>query len=283
MSAQDEFNSLVANNQEKFSTHPEDRDNSDRDSEPASDNDTNHDDHAHFSDSENFDDTAMGSRTTTYQVPRTKFDANTGPKGVIADAQAFERARKRSFRRTLLSATGMDYTHHRSNSKSVTDDVNLLQNSSPPDGSASEDEEQFMRKWRESRMQELQNRNQRRASPRRKMYGSVETVDAGGYLDAIEKVSSDTVVVVCVYDPESNVSSLVEDCLDTIARRQPTIRFIKLDHEIAEMDHIDAPALLAYRAGDVFATIVEVLKQIPKGRSCSADSLEDLLKSYRIL
>jgi hypothetical protein len=72
----------------------------------------------------------------------------------------------------------------------------------------------------------------------------------------------------------------VEDCLDTIARRQPTIRFIKLDHEIAEMDHIDAPALLAYRAGDVFATIVEVLKQIPKGRSCSADSLEDLLKSY---
>jgi hypothetical protein len=46
------------------------------------------------------------------------------------------------------------------------------------------------------------------------------------------------------------------------------------------MDHIDAPALLAYRAGDVFATIVEVLKQIPKGRSCSADSLEDLLKSY---
>lgn len=46
------------------------------------------------------------------------------------------------------------------------------------------------------------------------------------------------------------------------------------------MDHIDAPALLAYRAGDVFATIVEILKQIPKGRSCSADSLEDLLKLY---
>ncbi|KAF7115752.1 hypothetical protein CNMCM5793_003255 [Aspergillus hiratsukae] len=283
MSAQDEFNSLVANNQEKFSSHPEDRDNSDRDSEPASDDDTNDNDHAHFSDSEDFDGTAMASRTATYQVPRTKFDANTGPKGVIADAQAFERARKRSFRRTLLSATGMDYSHHRSNSKSITDDANLLQHPSPPDGSASEDEEQFMRKWRESRMQELQNQTSRRTSPRRKMYGSVETVDAAGYLDAIEKVSSDTVVVVCVYDPESNVSSLVEDCLDTIARRQPTVHFVKLDHEIAEMDNIDAPALLAYRAGEVFATIVEILKQIPKGRSCSADSLEDLLKSHRIL
>ncbi|PKX97503.1 putative phosducin [Aspergillus novofumigatus IBT 16806] len=276
MSAQDEFNSLVANNQEKFSTHPEDRDNSDRDSEPASDNDTNHDDHAHFSDSEDFDGTAMGSRTTTYQVPRTKFDANTGPKGVIADAQAFERARKRSFRRTLLGAAGMDYTHRRSNSKSITDDVNLLQNS-PPDGSASEDEEQFMRKWRESRMQELQNRNLRRTSPRRKMYGSVETVDAG-VIWMLLKRSPRIRSWWC-----SNVSSLVEDCLDTIARRQPTVHFIKLDHEIAEMDHIDAPALLAYRAGDVFATIVEILKQIPKGRSCSADSLEDLLKLYRIL
>jgi hypothetical protein len=202
MSAQDEFNNLVANNQE---SHPEDRDNSDRDSEPASDDDTN--DHAHFSDSEDFDGTAMASRTATYQVPRTKFDANTGPKGVIADAQAFERARKRSFRRTLLSATGMDYSHHRSNSKSITDDANLLQNPSAPDGSGSEDEEQFMRKWRESRMQELQNQTSRRTSPRRKMYGSVETVDAVGYLDAIEKVSSDTVVVVCVYDPE--VSSIL--------------------------------------------------------------------------
>ncbi|EAW13084.1 phosducin family protein [Aspergillus clavatus NRRL 1] len=278
MSAQDEFNRLVASNQDKFSSHPEDRHTSDRDSHSASDDDDDNDhDHAHHSDSEDFDPT-MGTRTATYKVPRTVYDANTGPKGVIADAQAFERARKRSFRRTLLGAAGIDYGHH---PKSVTDDATLLQHSSPTDGSASEeDEEQFMREWRKSRMQELQSRNLRRVSPRGKMYGSVETVDAVGYLDAIEKVASDTVVVVCVFDPESKVSSLVEDCLDTIARRQPTVHFIKLDHEIAEMDHIEAPALLVYRGGDVFATIVEIMKQIPKGRSLSADSLEDLLKSY---
>jgi hypothetical protein len=46
------------------------------------------------------------------------------------------------------------------------------------------------------------------------------------------------------------------------------------------MDHIKAPAILAYRGGDVFATIVDVLRSIPRGRSCSADSLEDLLKLY---
>ena len=59
-----------------------------------------------------------------------------------------------------------------------------------------------MRKWRESRMQKLQSQNMRRSSPRRRVYGTVDAVDAAGYLDAIEKVTSDTVVVVCVYDPE---------------------------------------------------------------------------------
>jgi hypothetical protein len=77
---------------------------------------------------------------------------------------------------------------------------------------------------------------------------------------------------------QSKTSALVEDCLDTIARRQPSVHFIKLHHEIAEMDHIEAPALLAYKAGDVFATIVEIPRQIPKGRACTADTLEDLLK-----
>lgn len=51
-----------------------------------------------------------------------------------------------------------------------------------------------------------------------------------------------------------------------------------MHHDIAEMDHIQAPALLAYRDGDVFATIVDILRSIPRGRSCSAESLEDLLK-----
>ena len=53
-----------------------------------------------------------------------------------------------------------------------------------------------------------------------------------------------------------------------------------MHYEIAEMDHIKPPALLAYRDGDVFATIVDIAPQIPKGRPCTADTLEDLLKSY---
>lgn len=46
------------------------------------------------------------------------------------------------------------------------------------------------------------------------------------------------------------------------------------------MEHVRAPAFLAYRNGDLFATIVDVLRQLPGGRSCSSASLEDLLKEY---
>ncbi|KAB8270275.1 thioredoxin-like protein [Aspergillus minisclerotigenes] len=270
-SAQDEFNLLVQSNREKYSTHPEDRDNdSDHGSNPSEDEQ----DHPQFSDSEDHDPT-MRTGSSTYHVPNIVFDANTGPKGVIADAQAFERARANSFRKTL---------HHNDHAKYVADDSHLLHHTPPPDGSLSdEDEEHFLRQWREERIQELRNRSFRRPSPRRRMYGSVDTVDAVGYLDAIEKVTSDTVVVVCIYNPESKTSALVEDCLEGVARRNPTVRFVKLHHEIAEMDYIRAPALLAYRGGDVFETIVEIVRQIPKGRDCTSHTLEDLLKLYRVL
>ncbi|KAL4887449.1 thioredoxin-like protein [Aspergillus karnatakaensis] len=279
-SAQDEFNQLFSN-RERSSAHPEDRNNSsDRDSSP----DPEDLDPAQHSDAE--DMPAMASRTATYTIPSTRFDANTGPKGVIADAQAFERARKSTFRKSFVSGTSAADRSHIS-SKSVTDAATLLHNSPPPDGSLSDldegDEDKFMRQWRQSRMQQLQSQKGRRPSPWRKYYGSVDTVDAVGYLDAIEKVPSDQIVVVCLYDPESNTSTLVEDCLNTIAARNTSVHFIKLHHEIAEMDHIHPPAILAYRDADVFATIVDIPRQIPKGRSCSADSLEDVLKLNRVL
>lgn len=164
--------------------------------------------------------TAAATSTSNYHIPNTVYDANTGPKGVIADAQAFERARKTSFRKTLLSAAGFSshngaaavpqYAPSQGGGRPLRDGNNNNNNNishNKNNGSASEDdEEDFMHKWRVSRMQELQTHqtgNQgRRVSPRRRVFGYVEDVDAGGYLDAIEKVPADVVVVVCIYDPE---------------------------------------------------------------------------------
>lgn len=217
-SAQDEFDRLIQANRDSSRTHPEDRDQSDSDSSPANhnnnNNDTADDDQYELSDADSDyadhikKDGNMVSRTAAYTVPSTVFEANTGPKGVIADAQSFERARKKSFRRTLLSAAGLD-----SNSRlfggngSSNNSNNITQHSQTSSSPPSDEEDEFMRRWRESRMQELQERNQRRPSPSKRVYGRVDTVDAEGYLNAIERVASDTVVVVCIYDPEVTLPS----------------------------------------------------------------------------
>ena len=201
MSAQEEFNQLMNNNRHKFSSHPEDHQHHDRSSSPdfSDSSQPRNLRQRRVLDSEDEDENPdeMISSRSNYQIPNTVFDANTGPKGVIADAQAFERARKKSFRRTLLNAAG--FNGNDSSFGKTRDDTPIK----PTDSSSGseDDEERFLRKWRVSRMQELQSRGMRRPSPRGRRWGAVETVDAAGYLDAIEKVTPDTVVVVCIYNP----------------------------------------------------------------------------------
>lgn len=48
------------------------------------------------------------------------------------------------------------------------------------------------------------------------------------------------------------------------------------------MSHIDAPALLAYKAGDVISTLVDIPRQIPRRGKISSNSIEDLLKQYAL-
>jgi hypothetical protein len=203
LTAQEEVDRLF-NQKEKFSSHPEDREESN--SSSRSDDEDDDDNHHHpTSDTEtdfsqaNYNNSNMISKAPAYHIPTTVYDANTGPKGVIADAQAYERAKKRSFRKTLFNVTGID-----SFSSKPTEDVGAYQQKPSSRGSSAgsdDGDEEFMAKWRQSRMQEL-SEGKRRISPNKRTYGRVDVVDANGYLDAVERVTSDTVVVVCIYDPE---------------------------------------------------------------------------------
>ncbi len=185
--AQDEFDALYNNNQgTQLRSHPEDRsDSSDNDSTTL--HSGNEDEQTLTSDST----TAM-PHATTYLPTTTQFDANTGPKGVIADARSFETAKKRSFRQTLYAFSN---SFSREKSKSPS-----------PEVSADDEEDDFMRQWRANRIDELSRNNQdirtRRQSPSQRRYGSLVTVDPSGYLDAVEKVHAYTTVVVLIYDDE---------------------------------------------------------------------------------
>lgn len=135
------------------------------------------------------------------KLPPAAFDSgrSTGVKGVIADARAYEEARQTRWRDKIRAAR-----------RSVFGMGNVKANASQSEDSEGEmdpDEEAFLRQWRDARRQELEQEakngvRNRRTSPSLRMFGRMDTVDALGYLDAIEKVGRETIVVVFVYDHE---------------------------------------------------------------------------------
>ena len=207
--ALDEFNAL-ASHEDKYTTHPDDAgDTSDNSSEPASDHQLT----AHDSSDEN--QTLITARgrpapTDMYHIPRgTYFDANTGPKGVIADAKSFDQARKRTFRQTIYDAlsngaTGNVFEKRRFHSSPNRDKSSISDSSASDDDD--NDNDNFMRTWRQNRIHEMQSGAQdtrkRRQSPSQRRFGCLMSVDANGYLDAVEKVASNTTVVVCIFDED---------------------------------------------------------------------------------
>lgn len=135
------------------------------------------------------------------KLPPASFDAGraTGVKGVIADARNYENARKTKWSEKMKSA--------RRSVIGLTTSIRSSNDKSDSEHSGAEDEEHFLRQWRESRRRELESEDRsrvrnRRTSPSVRIFGRFEEVDALGYLDAIEKVAQDTTVVVFVYDNE---------------------------------------------------------------------------------
>ena len=291
--AQDEFNAIYdLNAKEVHNKHPEDQDSDDGSTTLHSSN--------------NEDEKTLASTPSinmpsgNYHIPSTtNFNANTGPKGVIADARSFETARKRSFRQTLHAlSNGTSPPLFGKNNKSG---FTFSREKSPsPDVSADDDEDDFMRRWRANRLEELANGGQdlrtRRQSPSKRKYGTLAAVDPSGYLDAVEKVSTDTTVVVLIYDDQVCIvtamqqfgpltiplqyqdSRLVEDALLSLARKHVYTRFVKLHRLEAEMDEIAAPGILAYRAGDCFANLASLMSLMPAGRDISTSTLESVLQ-----
>lgn len=198
-SAQAEFDALyISNTKEPSRSHPEDAASS-----AASDDSLtlNDEDQTHSTRDHQY---SPSMPSATYTLPAHTFDANTGPKGVIADARSFETAKKRSFRQTLHAFSSAQSALLLGGSKQKKQYER--EKSASPDISADDDEDEFMRSWRAKRLDELANMNQdlrtRRQSPSQRNYGTLLAVDPSGYLDAVEKVSSDTTVVVLIYDDE---------------------------------------------------------------------------------
>ena len=143
-------------------------------------------------------------------IPKIRSEANTGPKGVIADAQAFEAAR----RAALMSAPARTSTTAVNQTNHITPTVKLT---SFNDDSAEEDEdnlldEDFKEKWQQKRREEYAAGLRLAGNkPRGRKWGTLEDVDSVEFLNACDNSGSNTVVVVYIYD--DSVSFLPGHCL----------------------------------------------------------------------
>jgi hypothetical protein len=195
--AQEEFDALVAKASSSKPRHhradsddyKHDKETSDRDEESE---------YIQRKVDENMRMPMLDPRGGPMHLPHRDFDRGrtTGVKGVIADARSYEEARRNGSWRDKFSPSQTRKEKRSSTATFLKDDG---------EGSASEDEE-FIERWRQQRREELQQKGNdirnRRTSPSVRRYGRFDEVDALGYLDAIEKVTRETVVVVFVYDNE---------------------------------------------------------------------------------
>ncbi|KAI0390410.1 thioredoxin-like protein [Xylariaceae sp. FL0594] len=285
--AQEEFQSFLDKNTDRGSrVHPEDRDDSD-DSEQVDLDEEDRHRNAQI-------DEAMRVptfRSGDMKLPPVSFDASraTGVKGVIADARAYEEARQGKWRNRASAAVRRSFVGISGLSLTSTPKTTNTSSSADSDEDRDSDEETFLEQWREARRQELENEarrgtRSRRTSPSPRLFGRLDTVDALGYLDAIEKVGRETVVVVFVYDHECQVSSLTEAALRPIVAANPYVHFVKVHYEDIEFDNAAVPTILAYRnQGDLFANLTGIIDMIPEEEDFDTDALKRVLERNGVL
>jgi hypothetical protein len=304
--AQEEFDNLIeANtNGSRSRIHPEDRHDHDDEDKDELDEETE------FRNGQVDDAMRMpvfdrGRGVSAYTLPHQSFDSGrtTGVKGVIADARSYEMARRDgSWRGKLRSVSG-----HRLGSRIGGKSKDRSKKSAGDSylNSDSEEDEEFLEQWRESRRQEIQREGNdirnRRTSPSVRRFGRFDEVDALGYLDAIEKVGRETVVVVFVYDHEvcvlrsplflfyanmtqCPVSQVIDTALTPLVATNPAIHFVKVHYEDIEFDNAGVPAILAYKnQGDLFANLTYIIDQIPDDTLFDTAALRDVLKKHNIM
>lgn len=246
------------------------------------------------------------SRSRTF-LPNQRHYNNTGPKGVIADAQAYReaqathRASLSLNRPSVINPHAAPYVENLSLNDSAheEEDPDALKELEDKfggevgdDGEEFEgvEEDEFMQQWRLSRLQELRGKSVIASNGAAEKFGmgrgaklvyeGVTAVDGEGFLEVVDGSPRQVTIVVFVWDDRSEVSSLVEDCLRQLARKHKTTRFIKLHYDDAEMEPAGVPAVLAYRGGEKFAGLVPVVDEIPDDADLSDETLEKLFQRY---
>jgi hypothetical protein len=304
--AQEEFDNIFATSTSRLDKHPEDYESNEA-------NEDELDEDAVFRQRQIEETMGMPILDrvgkVTYKLPHQSFDSGrtTGVKGVIADARHYQQM-KAGGRRDIPPSADVSRNDRPNGPLLSRKQKSRGQGESYINSDSEDDDEEFLERWRETRRKELlgvgNDIRNRRTSPSMRRYGKFDEVDALGYLDAIEKVGRETIVVVFVYDPEVRlfslamylipctllttlqcpVSQVIEDALAPLVPEYPAVHFVKVDYEAIEFENAGVPAILAYhRQGELFANLTYIIDSIPDDTLFDTKALKDVLVKNNIL
>ncbi|QIW94767.1 hypothetical protein AMS68_000285 [Peltaster fructicola] len=275
--AQQEFDELMRN-KERRGTHPEDG--------PGSVSEQNDDEHVY----ETMKEQAIPRQSMSSNrdiVPKARSGFNTGPKGVIADAQNYRTAQREY--RSARNSTTVPPTEEelKLGQQLAIEKLAEVEEQDDLEDDNDDLDDEFMAQWRQQRLQAMHkgaytNTIQDHSSSK-KLYGKMSAVDAEAYLEIVEGSPESTVIVVFISDDASEVSQIFEFCLQSLASKHQSTRFIKLDYEEAEIEAAGVPGIIAYRGGEKFAALIPVLDEMPDDGDLDVTTLEQVMQKHQIL
>jgi len=209
---------------------------------------------------------------------------NTGPKGVIQDwqrykqleverraedeAERIELAKKLS----LTTRTDKEDQEAKEREQKATDEFDDL----------FDEDDEFLRDYMKRRMEEMLEKNM----CTKRSYGKiVELKSDAEFLDAVDKVDKNVIVVVFVTEDEAPGCAAVQGCLVNIAKDYDHIKFCKMYTSTVGLSKRfkdkGVPAILAYKGGDQIISLIRITDKL--GEDFFADDLEGFLVDHGVL
>ena len=113
--------------------------------------------------------------------------------------------------------------------------------------------------------------------------GSLETVDADGYLAAVNQTPNGAAVVVMLHEDSMKICNRMAKCLEDLAGSRRSARFVCIHRSLAGDFGAEAlPALMIYRYGELEHHWVRVHDEMGSGDQFSAGDVEWLLDSVGV-
>lgn len=211
------------------------------------------------------------------------YSTNTGPKGVINDWREFKRletekkGEQERERQALLKKLSITCRSHLDDEREKQKDEQFMEKM---EREMDEIEEEFMKQYREKRIEEM-----RKALQNVPKFGGVVPLSSNDFVDEIDKENPQVYIIVHVYEDRSKACKTMNGCLVNLAQEYPTVKFCKIRATETKLSMKFAkdgvPALLIYKGGDMIGNFIRISDEL--GDDFFSSDVESILEEHSFL